>query len=838
MSEVRQTGLYDPAFERDSCGFGLIAQLDDTPSRALVEAALDALRCMTHRGAVGADGKTGDGCGLLLRRPTALITALAAEAGLHPGGTVAAGLVFLPSEETAAAECRAALHGCLEAQSLPAPVWRVVPTRPDTLGAEALRAMPRIEQAFVVAPPWMAEAAFERALFLARRKAEARLAAHADFYVVTLSAHSLGYKAMTTPAGLAEFYPDLSHPQIAASCAVFHQRFSTNTRPRWPLAQPFRLLAHNGEINSIRGNRSWAQARGSTLRSPLVDFRELQPLVSLSGSDSQSLDNMLEVLLVGGMDLLQALRVLIPPAWQAVDTMDPDLRAFYEYFALHMEPWDGPAGLVMHDGRYAACALDRNGLRPSRWLLTRDRHLVIGSETGIYAVESGDVVAKGRLGPGQMLAVDFERGELLDNSAIDAINKARAPFKRWLKQGAELLESDLIDPQLAAEPMPLDELYRFEKLFGVTREEREQVLRVLAETQEEATGSMGDDTPLPALSDRVRSLYDSFRQAFAQVTNPPIDPIRERLVMSLHTQIARESNIFELRPEYARQIELNSPILSQRKFLKLIELQEAEGRPAEIIDLHYPESEGLAAALDRLCTQAEAAIGRGALLLVLSDRQPREGLLPIHALLATGAVHQHLVKVGLRSACNLAVETGTARDPHHFACLIGYGATVVYPYLAYQCLYAMLAHGEIAEVEARRELGRNYRRGIRKGLFKIMSKMGISSIASYRGAQLFEIVGLAPEVVSRCFEGTPSRIGGLGLTDIEADQRELARRAFDPTVGIEHNGLFRYVHDGERHAYNPDAIATLQQAVGSGGPSGWTRSNRSRPSSSASTRPA
>ena len=821
MSGTQRTSLYDPAYERDSCGFGLIAQLDDTPSRELVEAALDALRCMSHRGAVGADGKTGDGCGLLLRRPTALITALAAEAGLHPGGIVAAGLVFLPHDPALAAQCRSELEVCLEAQSLPQPVWRVVATRPDTLGAEARNALPQIEQVFVAAPPWMAEAAFERALFMARRKAESRLAALADFYVVTLSAHSLGYKAMTTPEGLAEFYPDLSHPQIASSCAVFHQRFSTNTRPRWPLAQPFRLLAHNGEINSIRGNRSWALARGSNLRSPLIDFRELEPLVSMSGSDSQSLDNMLEVLLVGGMDLLQALRVLIPPAWQAVDTMDADLRAFYEYFALHMEPWDGPAGLVMHDGRYAACALDRNGLRPSRWLLTRDRHLVIGSETGIYAVAPTDVMAKGRLGPGQMLAVDFERGELLDNTAIDSINKARAPFKRWLKQGAELLESDLIDPQLAAEPMPLAELNRFEKLFGVTREEREQVLRVLGETQEEATGSMGDDTPLPALSTRVRSLFDSFRQAFAQVTNPPIDPIRERLVMSLHTQIARESNIFEIKPDFARQIELNSPILSQRKFLRLLELQEADGRPAAILDLHYPESESLEEALQRICVEAQAAVESGRLLLVLSDRKVRDGFLPVHALLATGAVHQHLVRAGLRSACNLAVETGTARDSHHFACLIGYGATVIYPYLAYQCLWAMLSHGEIENLEARRELGRNYRRGIRKGLFKIMSKMGISSIASYRGSQLFEIVGLAPEVVARCFEGTPSRIAGPGFAELEADQRSLARRAFDANLPIEHNGLFRYVHDGERHAYNPDSIATLQQAVLSGERADW-----------------
>jgi glutamate synthase (NADPH/NADH) large chain len=811
-------GLYDPAFERDSCGFGLIAQLDDHPSPGLVQRAIEALVRMSHRGAVDADGLSGDGCGLLIRRPANLVRALADEAGIPLQPLHAMGLVFLPCDPAAAQRCRDALAAALARQELGLAGWREVPVDASACGERARALRPGIEQVFVNGPAWMSGEAFERALFLARRQSERELAGERAFYVASLSAESVAYKAMVMPKQLARFFPDLAHPALASACVVFHQRFSTNTRPDWPLAQPFRMLAHNGEINSIRGNRLWAQARGATLRSPLLDFRELQPLVSLEGSDSQSLDNMLEVLLRGGMDLLLALRVLIPPAWQAVDITDADLRAFYEYFSLHMEPWDGPAGIVVHAGRHAACTLDRNGLRPARWMLTRERVLVVASEAGVFDAAPSEIVRKGRLGPGEMIAVDFDRGELLESADIDAVNRARAPFKRWLKQGVTLLDSDLIDPALAAEPMSLGELQSFQKLFGVTREERDEVLRVLAETQQEAIGSMGDDTPLPVLSRRVRSLYDSFRQAFAQVTNPPIDPIRERLVMSLHTQIARESNLFELRPEYARQIELNSPVLSQRKLRQILTL--VEGTVTRL-ELNVDPAEGLAAALDRLCAEAEAGVAAGSPLVLLSDRQARPNRIPVHALLATGAVHLHLVRKGLRTQCNLLVETGTARDPHHFACLIGYGATAVYPYLAYQCLYAMLSHGEIGDGEARRELGRNYRRGIRKGLLKILSKMGISSIASYRGAQLFEIVGLADEVVARCFEGTPSRIGGMDFAAIEADQKALAARAWDPGQPVEHAGLYRWVQDGEYHMYNPDVIASLQRAVRSGDPADY-----------------
>ncbi len=810
-------GLYDPRYEHDSCGFGLIAQLDNHASRSLVDAALAALARMAHRGAVGADGLTGDGCGILLRHPERFLRNLAVDAGFRVGPSFTAGNVFLPHAEHAAAHCRAVLEEELARVEVRVAGWREVPLDRSVCGAAAAERLPRIEQVFVAPIGGMDATSFDRALFLARRRAERRLAAEPLFYVVTLSAHTLGYKAMVLPAALPAFYPDLARPDLAASVATFHQRFSTNTAPQWKLAQPFRLVAHNGEINTIEGNRRWAQARGAKWRSPAIDLRELTPLVSLTGSDSQSLDNMLEVLLMGGLDLLHAMRVLIPPAAAALESHDPDLAAFYEYHALSVDPWDGPAGIVMTDRRYAACTLDRNGLRPARWLLTKDRHLVVASEAGVYDIDPSQVVAKGKLGPGEMLAADLNSGELLDSAAIDRINRGRAPYKRWLKQGVKYLVSDLIDPALAAEPYDTPTLLRFQKLFNLTREEREDILRSLAETEQEATGSMGDDTPFAVLSEQPRALYDYFRQAFAQVTNPPIDPLRESCVMSLATNIGREGNVFEAVPENARQVMLNSPILSQRKLRQLLALEDFV-HAHQRFDLYAVPGESLAQALDRICSEVAEAVRGGCVIVLLSDRHPEPGRLPVHALLAVGAVHLALVRAGLRCDCNLIVETGSARDPHHFACLIGYGATAVYPYLAYQTLFALGRDGTIKAKGGRepRELGRSYRRGIKKGLLKIISKMGISTIGSYRGAHLFEIVGLAPEVVERCFADTPSRIGGANFDDLAAAAAASSERAFDEAVAIAQGGLMRWVSGGEYHAYNPEVVIALQQAVKSG----------------------
>jgi glutamate synthase (NADPH) large chain len=811
-------GLCRSAYEKDSCGFGLIASLDDQASHWVVQTAISSLNRLTHRGAIAADGKTGDGCGLLIKQPTAFLRAAAAESGFTLAPLFAAGLVFLNRDPSVAAHARAVLTEQLQIEKLQVAGFRALPVDPQACGSEALKTLPTIEQVFVNAGGDLDEATFNRKLYLARRRTEKRLeAGDSVFYIPSMSASTIVYKGMVMPQFLTQFYPDLMDPRMEASVVVFHQRFSTNTTPQWRLAHPYRYLAHNGEINTVQGNRSWAVARGPLFRSPVLpDLTDVLPVVSLTGSDSQSLDNMLELLLAGGLDPMHAMRMLVPPAWQSVDMIDPDLKAFYEYYATHMEPWDGPAGIVLTDGRYACCTLDRNGLRPARWVITKNRHITIASEAGVWDYLPEDVVKKGKLGPGEMLALDLQTAELMDTKRVDDLLKSRHPYKAWLKKGVRYLQTDLIDPRLAAEPFDRDTLALFQKMYNVSAEERDEIIRVLAEDESEAVGSMGDDTPMPVLSKKVRSLYDYFRQQFAQVTNPPIDSLRESIVMSLQTQIGPECNIFVPAQHHAEQIVLSSPVLSQRKLRQIVALADS-GVPNEFIDLQYDERVDLKTALSTLCDQAEAAVRNGKIVLLLSDRYLVKGKVPVHALLATGAVHHRLVKSGLRCKCNILVETGTARDAHHFACLIGYGATAVYPYLAYQTLFDLMRKGALKmEAAMRQELGRSYRRGIRKGLFKIMSKMGISTIASYRSAQLFEIVGLSDEVVSMCFEGSDSRIQGADFDDLKADADFLAQRAWDPAENVEQGGLLKYMHGGEYHMYNPDVIATLQSAVMTG----------------------
>ncbi|MDH3428537.1 MAG: glutamate synthase large subunit [Gammaproteobacteria bacterium] len=812
MTERQAAGLYDPAFERDSCGFGLIANLDDMPSHWVVDTAISALARLTHRGAVAADGKTGDGCGLLLKFPKAFMRAVGEDLGFSLNARFAAGSVFLHQDEARADAARDVIGTAVREIGLEVAGWREVPTDPSVCGEQALRTLPRIEQVYVNAPDGMPRGRFNRRLFLARRRAEKRIGEGAA-YIASLSSATISYKGMIMPGVLPTFYPDLQDPRLESSVCVFHQRFSTNTLPQWRLAQPFRFLAHNGEINTIQGNRNWAQARAKNFISDkLDDISDLDPIISLVGSDSSSLDNMLEVLRAGGMDVLQGMRILMPPAWQAVDDVDPDVRAFYEFFDCQMEPWDGPAGIVLTDGRYAACCLDRNGLRPARYVITKDRHITVASEIGVYDYEEKDVVTKGRLGPGEMLAVDLVNGVLLDNDDIHDILKTRAPYKKWLKKGVRYLDSELIDTRTAAEPMEPEVLATYQKMFNLTREELHDIVAVLAQAEQEAVGSMGDDTPMAVLSQKIRSPFDYFRQQFAQVTNPPIDSLRERIVMSLQTNIGRESNLFDIGPGHVEHVIMNSPVLSQMKLRQLLS-DDMYADSHAFIDLNISESLSLPEALDEICAQAEQAVCAGKLILMLSDRYLEPGKLPVHALLATGAVHHYLVRLGLRCDVNIIVETGVARDPHHFACLIGYGATAVYPYLVYQSLHDIAQRGNL---DKQQQLGRSFRRGVRKGLFKVMSKMGISSISSYRGAQLFEIVGLHEDVVQRCFAGTSSRIQGTDFADLQDDQRQLAEMAWEPRVPVGQGGLLKYVHGGEYHCYNPDVVATLQAAVRSG----------------------
>jgi glutamate synthase (NADPH/NADH) large chain len=650
-------------------------------------------------------------------------------------------------------------------------------------------------------------------LFMARRQAEIAMVDDPDFYICSLSDQVVSYKGLVMPADLARFYPDLNDDRLQTAICVFHQRFSTNTLPRWPLAQPFRMLAHNGEINTIEGNRSWSRARTSKLASPLLpELQSVIPLVNTAGSDSSSLDNMLELLTTGGVELPRALRMLIPPAWQNIEGMDPDLKAFYQYQAMHMEPWDGPAGIVLTDGRYACCLLDRNGLRPARWVTTTDGFITLASEVGTHGYSTADVIAKGRVGPGQMLVVDTQEGKVLHTDDIDNMLKARHPYKRWLRDNARYIEGSF-DGE-SAPGIPESELDTYQKMFQVSFEERDQVLRPLAESGNEAVGSMGDDTPLAVLSARDRSIYDYFRQKFAQVTNPPIDPLRESIVMSLEVDLGGEGNIFDEIEGHAYRVSLTSPVLSQGKFNTLLNIEDEKLKIADIDATYDPENGDLRSAVEGLCLTAEAAVRGGATLLILSDRQIGDSRLPIHSLLATGAVHHHLIRSGLRADANLIVESGSARDSHHFACLLGFGATAVYPYLAYSILEGQLRSGELLGDPTR--CYKNYRKGINKGLLKIMSKMGISAVNSYRGAQLFEAVGLDKEIVDVCFTGVASRIAGAGFGELERDLWQVAAKARSRRKTLDQGGLLKYVHGGEYHAFNPDVVMTLQQAVATG----------------------
>ncbi|MDR2551363.1 MAG: glutamate synthase large subunit [Desulfobulbus sp.] len=825
-------GLYTLGEYKDNCGFGLIAHIKGKASHGLIRTGIEALTCMTHRGGIAADGRTGDGCGLLLQKPDAFFRRLARDNGmgeltpLYGVGTLMCG-----RGQGRAEAAQRILAEELAGQGLVVAGWRQVPIEIGCLGPIALDSLPLFFQVFVNCDNESRERLTAK-LLIARRAAEKRLVDDPDFYVASLSEGVVVYKGLMMPADLPGFFPDLADPEMASAICVFHQRFSTNTMPRWPLAQPFRLLAHNGEINTITGNRNWAEARTGKFKTPLLpDIEAIAPLVNRTGSDSSSLDNMLEVLMSGGMDLHRAIRMLVPPAWQNVEHLDPDLRAFYEFNSMHTEAWDGPAGLVLSDGRYAVCALDRNGLRPSRWVLTRDEVLTVASEVGVHRYDPGEVVAKGRLGPGQILSVDTVNGTLSHTADIDEALKRRHPYKQWLKDNTLRLEGTLTQDRATRE-LEGEPLRMAMKMYQVSFEERDQLLRPLAETGQEAVGSMGDDTPMAVLSHGQRPLYDYFRQQFALVTNPPIDPLREAVVMSLETTIGPEQqSIFEESEQHASRVVLTSPVLSTEKYRALLHLDRWGYRLCRLSLGYDPARIDLREAIERLCRQAAEAVRSGCVLLLLTDQECAPPELPIHALLATGAVHHHLGRAGLRCNANLIVSTATARDAHQMACLIGFGATAVYPYLGYAVLADLCRSGELEL--APNPVLRNYRAGIKKGLLKILSKMGIATVASYRGAQLFEIVGLDDEVVELCFAGTPSRIRGAGFAELEADQRILAKEAINRQKPIRPGGLLKYMYGQEYHAFNPEVVLGLQAAVTGGEYRQWRacaeRINRREP---------
>ncbi|OCQ22437.1 glutamate synthase large subunit [Pseudoalteromonas luteoviolacea] len=809
--------LYDSALEKDNCGFGLIAHAQGQASHKLIRTAITGLDRMQHRGGIAADGKTGDGCGLLLQKPDSFFRAIAAENDWHLGKNYAVGMVFLNSDPTLAGIAKNIVNEELEKETLSIVGWRVVPTQPSMLGPIAKSQLPQFEQIFVSAPEGWRPKDLERRLYIARRRIEKRITSDEQFYIASLSGLVTVYKGLMMPADLPNFYQDLADLRMTSAICVFHQRFSTNTQPKWPLAQPFRYLAHNGEINTIMGNRQWASARAYKFSSPLLpDLQVAAPFVNESGSDSSSLDNILELFLAGGMDIFRAMRMLVPPAWQKNRAMDDDLRAFYDFNSMHMEPWDGPAGIVMSDGRFAACNLDRNGLRPARYVVTQDGFITIASEVGIWDYEADEVIEKGRVGPGELLVVDTLHGKIWQSSEIDQDLKARHPYRAWLEQNVQRLTPfEELDEKDAGQRDFSDEtLLTHQKQFGYSNEEVEQVISVMGANGQEATGSMGDDTPFAVLSQGARSLYDYFRQKFAQVTNPPIDPLRENHVMSLATCIGREQNVFNETTGHAKRLQFNSPILTYSDVQQLKSADDAHYKVGEVSLNYNPDDEGLQQAIERVCDEAQNKAALGCVMVLLTDRDIEKGKLPIPAAMAVGAVQQRLVKSNLRCDSNIIVETGSARDPHQFAVLLGFGATAIYPYLAYETLVSLVDKGVIKK--SYRDVTLAYRNAINKGLYKIMSKMGISTIASYRCSMLFEAVGLADDVVDLCFKGVVSRIKGADFDNFEAESKLLNQLAYSKRKLLSHGGLLKFVHGGEYHAYNPDVVQSLQVAVKSG----------------------
>ncbi len=816
-------GLYDPRFEHDACGVGFVADLHGVPSHELVDRAVEVLRNLAHRGAAGADASSGDGAGLMVQLPDAFLRRECRRLGIElpPLGGYGAGMVFLPAAEDARERCRGIVEETAAAEGLRPLGWRDVPTDPSALGELARRSVPFVAQVFLDGGN-LRGAALERKLFVVRKQAEKSallLSGDPGFYLPSLSCRTIVYKGMMSAHQVPAFYPDLRDPALTSAAVVVHQRYSTNTFPSWPLAQPFRYLAHNGEINTLRGNRNWMRSRERNLTSAVLgeDVRKVVPVVEPGGSDSASLDNVLELLVAGGRELPHAMLMLIPQAWGLKYPIGPDLRGFFEYHAGLMEPWDGPAAVVFMDGRLVGALLDRNGLRPGRYTLTRDGFIVFASETGVLDLPPAQVAEKGSLRPGQMLLVDLEQHRLLRDGEIKMRLARQQPYRRWVEENRIHVHGFFN----AVGPVPVDRttLPRRQRLFGYTREDVRIILEPMAATGHEPVGSMGSDQPLAVLSERPQLLYNYFKQVFAQVTNPPIDSIREELVMSLMTFLGCTDRILSEAPQHARLVKLRHPILSNEDLERLRTLHLPDFRAQTFRMGFAAEGSGadLEAALEALCREAEQAAAGGVRFLVLSDRDLPERLSPMPALLAVSAVNSHLLERGLRTSVSLLVETGEAREVMHMAVLLGYGASAINPYLAYETIADLAQRGELSTGVSVTKALENYIDALGHGILKIMSKTGISTLRSYRGAQVFEAIGLNQSLVDRYFPGTVSRVDGIGLPEIaeETHQRRRAADAPAPEEGtlLPCGGHYRYRVDGERHLWTPETVSLLQRAA-------------------------
>ena len=806
------TKLYKENDFRDNCGFGLIASIDGVQSRKIVQDSIDALVSMTHRGGIGSDGKTGDGCGLLVDvNSDFYIKTIQKEQKIKLQNRFAVGQLFYFQSIN---KLIPQIDRILLKEGLTLITHREVPTDKSILGNIALDCLPNIYQLFIESNDKnLSEDKFQTAILQARKFIEEIYLDDEKLYFCSMSSKTIIYKGLMLPSDINNFYLDLKSKHFKSSICVFHQRFSTNTSPRWHLAQPFRLLAHNGEINAIRGNRNWVKARSNLFKTPLIPkIQKFKQVVNEDGSDSSALDNMIEVLVKGGVDIFKSIRMVLPPAWQNTQLLDPDVRGFHEFNSMHMEPWDGPAGIVMSDGEWAICVLDRNGLRPARFQIDNNKVITIASETGVRPLDEKNVTFKGRVSPGGMIAVNTKTGEIFSEKQIDDRLKNRAPYRDWLKENTIYVESSLDKYEgPGLKKIDSEQFNVSSKLFLLFKEERTSVIKPLAIDSQEGTGSMGDDTALAVMSKMHRQIYDYFRQQFAQVTNPPIDSLREASVMSLETCYGPELNIFDETPEHAKRLVTTSPVLSHKKLQSIIANPYFK---CEEIKLEYKKQINLKIALETLQKKVIQSAKNGNTIIHLKESLPNKNLLPINALLAVGCVHQQLVKLGLRSKVNLVITSSSARDTHQIACLIGFGATAVYPSLAYQTILDLTERNEL-KGDAHENCAR-YRKGINKGLLKIISKMGISTISSYRGSQLFEIVGLNNEIVDLCFTNSVSRIQGKNFNDLDEDIRVLNDYARSNLTDMSVGGLLKYVHGGEYHTYNPEIVKKLQEAVSTG----------------------
>lgn len=806
-------GLYDPAFEKDACGLAMVATLRGKPGHDIVVTALTALRNLEHRGAIGSDAGTGDGAGILSQIPDRFLREVT-NFELPPKDFYATGLVFVSGDQRAHVE--ASFEELAKQENLTVVGWREVPVRPEVLGDLAREAMPEILQVFVGSTDNCTGMDLERRAYRLRKRSEATLGT----YHPSLSSRTIVYKGMVTTLQLEPFYPDLSDERFESTLALVHSRFSTNTFPSWPLAHPFRMIAHNGEINTVKGNRNWMRSRESQLDSALIgDFSKLKPIITPGGSDSASFDEVVELLYLSGRSLPHAMMMMIPEAWEKHSDIDESRKSFYEYHSMLMEPWDGPAAVIFTDGSLVGATLDRNGLRPGRYVVTEDGLVVLASEIGVANIDPSKIVRKGRLQPGKMFLADTVNGRLIDDDEIKAEVSSIEPWGEWLSENRINLE-DLPEREHIAHTA--SSVNRRQRTFGYTEEELRVLIAPMARAGAEPLGAMGSDTPIAAISKRPRLIFDYFVQQFAQVTNPPLDSIREEVVTSLSTGIGPERNLLAATAAHAQQVILNFPVIDNGELAKISHIDEKPGvGKAFTVRGTYRVDDGAEALASRIKTifdEIEASIQDGATYLVLSDRDSNREMAPIPSLLLTSAVHHHLIRQGLRTRVGLVVEAGDVREVHHVAALIGYGAAAVNPYLALESVEQMVKSGQIAGLDTK-QAQKNLIKALGKGVLKIMSKMGISTVSSYSGAQCFEAIGISQEFIDTYFTGTTSQLGGIGLETLASEIADRHSAAYpiddavNPHQSLETGGEYQWRRSGPPHLFNPETIFKLQHST-------------------------